>query len=1410
MQGRQNPKPNHSSTPSHSRRKHRHNKSLAPTPINTEQKAPPSPIIYSNPEIQTALLRKYNLYPNPNAKDFVKVFNALHERKFILEVQSTSVSPKSDDNTSETEQKKILSELAMVKQEKEILFNIAHKAISHIKQTGGRPEELRELVDFACIQDRDFITFLLSCLLEKEFFSNPAFLQTFKLVILTLDKKFYENNIATLLKIAVILEEIISKTHTHAQSYHDIINTIEALHVTWLALSLGHLEMANETLWTRQVALFKTLSDNPFRPLAYRAKLMHQSLARIDHEKDPEWKENCIRGYKIISGIAIIANSVRSGDLGGIASGALTVWEGSKSNHLEKREWYSHIILLETELGDAATSTENFNVFKTNLSLVIKNSKRHIDLSYGVFELVQRITLNGSISSAVRCLAIQLLDQMYTDKRKWHADILFSNLQGKGNGDDQLRVEILRTLATLTSAQDTLVQTHAAGTLKALYSTFKTKAKGTGFKIIEAFMPGGVCPHSGIQNTGLMNIMMQPDILRTPQSNQLLGHVIGQLPSGSLSPESESSSDSSVESPNLSPKEKKEHPINQAYMLQTIPQPTLNTMQRDIYIELIEANFIKEAKNNRKPIVILHGMPGIGKTQIAINYVHKHEKDKNFIYWANGNELESQWIELGKALSIPEETLNALSKDQKLKIIRDTLAYHPNWIIILDNMANEEMLTGLLPDHLTQEQQVLITTRNPDWSGYCSIALKPFTTEEVKDYFQVMEVNPTEQEGAGELAKELEFNPLALYYAISYMRVYHISAKSCQKHYLEEGINLFSAITLNTANKAHYHDPVLVTYKSIIDHLRSTHQNDAINLLICCSYLNYQKIEDRFLLKFLNWTPEKLKQNILALRPYQIISILDPSTFQMCKLAQEAVRDYHKKQLTEDHLKSYLKHMSKTFSGLYPVDKKNKKAYMQARLIIPHIEAFIRVLEPLAQESDSEINSISADILQLYMFVFNYHRTVSGSYKHANLAARNIYFIRSTIGDLSSLASVFAHNAMGVTYNELDNTSQSLTCHQEALAICQRAYEKPDPSIAECHSYLGNMYYHANNIPQSLTAYETALKIYGRCKIVNDFDVMSCKVSLARTKAKSLKNAAAAIDLCKETLEFYKTKYDQEHPMIAEIHTQFSNAYSQLFLTSRNLEHKKLAREHNETALRIRLEIFGYATHWVAESYLQLTLIQIEANELSNAISSCNLALRIYLEEYQDQPYLCVAECHVQLALIYKKMDSPKEEREQLEKLLAIYMHFDKQDEISSIRTRIGSLPQKKLNYLAKMNSPVLMAAMADETKVSPIMIGSSLDRSPPVKNRPYLKQRTPSMESMASISASPMLRSPTATPARSTTSGLPASSVLTSPLSLPRRFPSASPSVTPVSVFSTTRTAETKTTTTTTSTPATSYHSTK
>ena len=108
----------------------------------------------------------------------------------------------------------------------------------------------------------------------------------------------------------------------------------------------------------------------------------------------------------------------------------------------------------------------------------------------------------------------------------------------------------------------------------------------------------------------------------------------------------------------------------------------------------------------------LVGMPGVGKTQTAIEYAHRHRKDYATVLWAGADSpetLTSSYVVLARLLGLPQRN----EPDQAVIIaaVRRWLGATPDWLLVLDNADDLGAVRDLLP--ADGPGHLLLTMRDP-------------------------------------------------------------------------------------------------------------------------------------------------------------------------------------------------------------------------------------------------------------------------------------------------------------------------------------------------------------------------------------------------------------------------------------------------------------------------------------------------------------------------------------------------------------------------------------------------------------------------------------------------------------------------------------------------------------------------
>ena len=168
----------------------------------------------------------------------------------------------------------------------------------------------------------------------------------------------------------------------------------------------------------------------------------------------------------------------------------------------------------------------------------------------------------------------------------------------------------------------------------------------------------------------------------------------------------------------------------------------------------------------------IHGLGGVGKTRLAVEYALRHEADYTALLFVIADSPEALRRNLAalsgpQALDLPEQ--HAREEEARYHAVLRWLAEHPGWLLLLDNVdtpavaAKVEALLGQLPGG-----QVTITSRLANWSGgVAAMELDVLSLDDATDFLlartaERRQRTPTDANDARALAQELGGLSLAL------------------------------------------------------------------------------------------------------------------------------------------------------------------------------------------------------------------------------------------------------------------------------------------------------------------------------------------------------------------------------------------------------------------------------------------------------------------------------------------------------------------------------------------------------------------------------------------------------------------------------------------------------------------------
>ncbi len=668
------------------------------------------------------------------------------------------------------------------------------------------------------------------------------------------------------------------------------------------------------------------------------------------------------------------------------------------------------------------------------------------------------------------------------------------------------------------------------------------------------------------------------------------------------------------------------------------------------------------------------GPGGIGKTQLALEYIRQYGIHYDAILWAiaaSRESLGSSFVEIARLLNLDI----ALTQEQNtiMQIVWEQLQSSVEWLLVLDNADDLEMISTVLPSQLSGH--VLLTTQAQAPGQLAqSIKLEPFPSEVgalfllrratlLEENDSLESVPDATRELAAQISQDLGGLPLALDQAGAYLEKTGGSLAAYRTYIQRYRQSLFSELQGVGTN---YRSTVATTWSVAFEKVEQANPL-AADLLRLCAFLEADAIPEEIISEGMarltsRFDPLKdsreIDKSMEILRAYSLVQ-RNPhnQTFSLHRLVQMVLEDAMPEQEKTQWAELAVHALC------YALPDEDSSQWAGWERLLPHARKCVTWIE------QCQLTIPKAIVLLVHVGMYLFKR---GQYQEAGQALQQALDIQQQLRTRGQyqilvalqprlarayveqgrydLAESLLKDGLALSRKHFGEKSRQtagylqklaylyifLQRYDEAELLCQRALKlfkklakgKDDHNVADCLNILGFSYERQNKHQEAERKYRASLEIFEKTPGDNNLDTATNKFNLGYLYEKQGRYKEAE-ELYRQTLHIQQLHLSELHPEVGKtLHHLAELASSQgkyqeaeeLYQQALPILHKTLGPEHKDTRFCLQglgTIYFGQKKYQDARKQFQQLLKNAKEDDANTGILLNNLAT-VYqaLEDY--------------------------------------------------------------------------------------------------------------------------------------------------------------------------------------------------
>ncbi|MER7107104.1 FxSxx-COOH system tetratricopeptide repeat protein [Streptomyces sp. NPDC000229] len=657
----------------------------------------------------------------------------------------------------------------------------------------------------------------------------------------------------------------------------------------------------------------------------------------------------------------------------------------------------------------------------------------------------------------------------------------------------------------------------------------------------------------------------------------------------------------------------------------------------------------------------LHGMGGVGKSQLALEYVYRHAAEYQVVWWIPAErttQIQQAFVELARRLHLPVSTEAITAVPAVLEALRTGNPYN-SWLLVFDNAESPAAVQEYFPS--TPEGgpvgSVIVTSRNPQWNTLAH-PLEVDVFERQESIQLLRRRNPDlSEEDADMLAEILGDLPLAVEQASAWRAETGMPPAEYRRVFEEKSAELMAV-----SPPTQYEKTVATAWNVSLDHVEGKNAG-AIQLLELCTYFAPEPVNRQFFsnavsepiapeLDRIFTDPIRLSRAIREISRYSLAKIDHrTNSIQMHRLVQAVLEA----RMTEEQRQRFRHGAHLLLAANAPSDPQAPQNWQRFGELYPHVIASKAALSPhrnvrqmvhnvaeylfywgdhaaaqdFARETYREWCRLFGEDDQQTLVLGRHLRFVlwrDGRYKEAaELGERMLATLEAAGPDLEEEYLRVKGQVSGDRRARGDFRG-ALEFDEEVYERAVRAYGDEDPETL----------LHAHNLGVTLRVnglYARALEL--------DRASWRTKVQLFGADAPTTLSSEASLHLDKQELgeyaateKAYEEAIDIHRDTFGDMHPNTLKAIARLGVAQRKAGHHAAAEANTRNARNALVERYGERSPDALQASLNLSIDLRQNRSLEEALKLGERTRTLYADIFgQSHPHTAAADANAAITL---------------------------------------------------------------------------------------------------------------------------------------------------------------------------------